>query len=438
MSAGLLGFLETRGLVADATSALCALGEQLHACPSDQLGDLLGELSGLVRQAEAVRVAVTREAMSRGVVASSDAACPADWVADNSGPATQSRDALALARVAATAALPGYETVDEAVRGGRIPVGIADAVVREFAKLRIAVPPTMHQDVLSGLVTLAEDGHSPAQLGRFRDRLIGQYGADGALDRRHERLRARRGMSGFGQDLDGMFHAVLCLDPESHAVIAPVIEALSAPVTGSIPSGGGPGTVGVASDDPVRDERSADQRRLDALVEVCAVYQGLGPRTRLGVSTRLVITMPLADLVSATGCGLTQHGDVISPAAVRALACDAGVIPMVLGSQSEPLDVGRESRLATPAQLAALWQRDKGCSFPGCSRPPGFCQAHHVSHWLAHLGPTELENLALLCRRHHTIVHQRGYTATIGATGVTWHTGARGRPSPPPATELTP
>ena len=94
---------------------------------------------------------------------------------------------------------------------------------------------------------------------------------------------------------------------------------------------------------------------------------------------------------------------------------------MVLGSQGQPLDVGRTKRLVTPALLAALWVRDKGCTYPGCSRPPPWCDAHHVHHW-ANGGPTCLLNLALLCAHHHTVVHQHGLTATTTAFDVTWQT----------------
>ncbi|HEY8652662.1 MAG TPA: DUF222 domain-containing protein, partial [Dermatophilaceae bacterium] len=89
----------------------------------------------------------------------------------------------------------------------------------------------------------------------------------------------------------------------------------------------------------------------------------------------------------------------LSPQSVRKLACDANIIPMVLGSQGQPLDVGRTKRLVTPAMLAALWARDRGCTFPGCGRPPQWADAHHVKHWIDG-GTTCLLNLALLCGYH--------------------------------------
>jgi hypothetical protein len=124
---------------------------------------------------------------------------------------------------------------------------------------------------------------------------------------------------------------------------------------------------------------------------------------------------------TGTGTGITLSGDVLSPGVVRRMACDAQIIPMVLGGDSRPLDVGRRKRLFTRSQRLALGVRDKGCSWEGCSIPPSWCDAHHVTHW-RHGGPTSLLNAALLCPKHHTEVHDRNLTATVTAHGVTWHT----------------
>ena len=123
----------------------------------------------------------------------------------------------------------------------------------------------------------------------------------------------------------------------------------------------------------------------------------------------------------AEDAGVCLSGDVLSPATVRRWACDAAIIPVILGSDSQPLDVGRQERLVTRAMRTALWLRDQGCSFPGCTVPAQWTDAHHVQHWV-HGGDTALTNLALLCRRHHTHVHDQNLTATITTTGVTWHT----------------
>jgi hypothetical protein len=82
--------------------------------------------------------------------------------------------------------------------------------------------------------------------------------------------------------------------------------------------------------------------------------------------------------------------------------------PILGGAPSQPLDVGRTTRVVSPAQRIALVVRDGGCVFPDCDRPPGWCEAHHLVHWLDG-GPTDLPNLALLCRAHHRAVHEGGW-----------------------------
>jgi len=92
------------------------------------------------------------------------------------------------------------------------------------------------------------------------------------------------------------------------------------------------------------------------------------------------------------------------------------VIPMVLGSDSMPLDAGRQQRLATAALRDALAHRDQGCAFPSCDRSPRYCQAHHIVHWLDG-GETALHNMCLLCEYHHTIVHRQRWHIRLDARG---------------------
>ena len=107
--------------------------------------------------------------------------------------------------------------------------------------------------------------------------------------------------------------------------------------------------------------------------------------------------------------GLSGRGGI---GVTRRIACDAGIIPAVLGSVSQPLDVGRQSRLATGPLRRALVLRDRGCAFPGCDRPPRWTDAHHVQHW-SDDGPTELSNLVLLCSFHHRLIHHSDWQVKI-------------------------
>jgi hypothetical protein len=98
------------------------------------------------------------------------------------------------------------------------------------------------------------------------------------------------------------------------------------------------------------------------------------------------------------------------------LACDAQIIPAVLGGQSQPLDLGRARRLIDGPLRRALVLRDRGCTFPGCDRPPSWCIGHHVVPW-SHGGPTSLGNAALFCTPHHRVIHRGEWTVRIAADG---------------------
>jgi hypothetical protein len=111
---------------------------------------------------------------------------------------------------------------------------------------------------------------------------------------------------------------------------------------------------------------------------------------------------------------LDGHGD--SGPAARLRTAMTRLPPILGGAPSQPLDVGRTTRVVTPAQRSALAVRDGGCVFPDCQRPLAWCEAHHVWHWLDG-GPTDLENLALLCRAHHRAVHEGGWQLTRGPDG---------------------
>jgi len=102
------------------------------------------------------------------------------------------------------------------------------------------------------------------------------------------------------------------------------------------------------------------------------------------------------------------------------LACDARLIPAVLGTDGAILDLGRAARLASPDQVRYLRLRDGCCTFPGCERPPSWCEAHHLREWTEDLGETNVDNLALLCTRHHTDVHTRGLVGRLVDGRIRW------------------
>jgi hypothetical protein len=156
------------------------------------------------------------------------------------------------------------------------------------------------------------------------------------------------------------------------------------------------------------DPRTPARRKADGLAEVCGYVLAHAPTEVLpetgGRRPQLVVTIRLEDLERRARTGLLEFAGQTSPAALRMLACDAAVIPVVLGGSSEPLDVGRATRTVPDGMRRAVTARDRGCAFPGCDRPPAWCQIHHIVPW-EHDGPTAVDNLVMLCTAHHRLVH---------------------------------
>lgn len=247
-----------------------------------------------------------------------------------------------------------------------------------------------------------------------------------AIERDDTRARAGRGLYYLAGPA-GLTGYKLLLDPEGAAILDAAVAALSAPQ----PDADGP------------DRRPPARRRADALVEI--IQRGVSAPGQAPTTDKahVVVTIGYAALAEALPthrdddglplpaalydprpthhAGTTATGQVLAPSVVRRMACDAGIIPMVLSGTGQSLDLGRTKRLFTPGQRLAIWHRDQGCTYPGCTMPPQWCDAHHLTWW-SRGGPTDLTNAALLCRRHHTRVHQLDLTATITATTVTWHT----------------
>jgi hypothetical protein len=118
----------------------------------------------------------------------------------------------------------------------------------------------------------------------------------------------------------------------------------------------------------------------------------------------------------------TPDGERLRPAGLWHLLCDPVIHRLRLDDAAVPLDLGRQVRLATPAQRRALAVRDRGCVFPGCGARASWCDAHHLVEW-DNGGTTDLSNLALLCRHHHGVTHRHGWTMTANPDGgFTWTT----------------
>ncbi len=157
------------------------------------------------------------------------------------------------------------------------------------------------------------------------------------------------------------------------------------------------------------DSRTARQRRADALADLARSYLDRGEAS--GTEKPHVLVLTDLDALRGHGGGTheTANGHVLTPEQVRRYACDCTISRVVFGPNSEPIDIGRATRIIPASMRRALIARDRHCQHPGCDRTHRWCDAHHIRHW-ADGGSTALGNLKLLCRHHHTLAHSPSAT----------------------------
>jgi hypothetical protein len=161
------------------------------------------------------------------------------------------------------------------------------------------------------------------------------------------------------------------------------------------------------------DLRSRAEREGDALADLVDLMLRADQLPEHGGEpVTLTLTMRYDDLAAQVGQAMLDNQERVPAEQVRQLACNAGIIPLVLGEKSQPMDIGRKTRTFPAGIRRILVARDRGCAFPGCGRPPKQCDAHHVHHW-ADGGVTSVGNAVLLCRHHHTLIHHSEWTVRM-------------------------
>ena len=193
---------------------------------------------------------------------------------------------------------------------------------------------------------------------------------------------------------DGSGRLQACLTGQATAVWQTILSTLARPVPD--------GATGE------RDRRSPGQRRHDALLDAGQRLLRAGTLPDAGgAPATVLLTLTLEQVETRTGVVTTAHGGRISvPQALR-IAAEADIVPVVVGDAGGVLGYGLTRRTASTGQRRALAARDRGCSFPGCDRPPDWCETHHVIPWVDG-GTTDLQNLTLVCGFHHREHRKRG------------------------------
>ncbi|SOD75159.1 uncharacterized protein DUF222 [Jatrophihabitans sp. GAS493] len=251
---------------------------------------------------------------------------------------------------------------------------------------------------------------TPRDLAKLATRIVAHLDPDGTAPS-DTRQQQNRGFT-LARRLDGMVIPTGALTPACGAALEAVLDCLSAPAPAEETSGVGGGVV-------ERDSRTPAQRRHDALLDSSLrllADGGLPPSG--GVPTTLLITMSDEQFRTQTGYATTSHGDLISIPEALAVAEEADVVSVLLNPTGGVISHGRQRRLASPAQRLALYARDQGCCFPGCTIPVQWTQVHHQIPWHRG-GKTSIHTMALLCGHHHRTFEQLGWTLTM-TNGIPW------------------
>jgi hypothetical protein len=299
----------------------------------------------------------------------------------------------------------------DAVGAAAISVGAAE-IIR--TRLGAAADGATEGDLTAAAETLvaAAPGLTvedlAAHAARIRDRLdlAGIAARENALrDKRYLRV---------SKQLDGMTRIHGLLDSESAAIVVPILDAATSPRRG------GPRFVDpdarARAEDIVRDERSTEQLALDVLVELIRIGAKVDDGKLLGdrkPAVRILVTR--TDLDAPAGPDGKRAGaaffegrtDAVSIQTAERYICSNGAIPILFDGDGRVLNLGREQRLFSEKQRIAMAARDGGCLM--CGAPPSWTEAHHIDHWGAHNGRTDIDDGVLLCRFCHLNVHNNNW-----------------------------
>jgi hypothetical protein len=294
--------------------------------------------------------------------------------------------------------------VDAALSAGAVDVRQADAILDSLDAIPAAeTGPAVLADAEAALIEFA-GRFAPGQLRRLGSRIIEHVAPDVAerieaalLERQEQLARRKRGFT-LSAPFEGSVRLSGYLTVEDAAQVRAALDPLCTPRHG--------------------DDRTPAQLRADALVDICrlALRTGELPDNG-GEPAQLTVTVPFDAVTGELRRGLLDSGEAVSASTVRRLACDAQVLPAILGGEGQPLDIGRQRRVYSGPIRRALALRDKGCAFPDCDRPPRWCDAHHMVSWLDG-GVTSVANGVLLCRRHHRLIHDGEWVVRMGADDV--------------------
>jgi hypothetical protein len=400
--------------VADLNAAIDPLSAaSLWSMSRSEIAELVLEVEKVRRRLDAVSGVVLTQADVTGARTLLASKSTPVWLrAAADVPVWEGRARLALAHE-----LSGRPAAADAFAAGALSRDAAAAICTALADLPAGVPAALVGDIETLLVQVGRDEGTRAVVRRAAQ-ISHRYAPD-LLEDNERRAHEHRFLA-LTSNHDGTMRVRGFFDAEAAALLTAALGSLSAPAPAV---------------DGTPDPRDAGVRNADALLELCQRVTPSLPEVR-GERPTVAVTISWetlqahrAELRSRTGLGACDASAASAPGmfdtgaptsveTVRRLLCDANVFPIVLGGRGEPLDIGRSSRVVPTGMRRALVARDQGCVFPGCDRPPSWCDAHHCVYW-SKGGPTALSNLCLLCAHHHDAVHHDGWEISM-INGLPW------------------
>ncbi len=367
---------------------LASIGPEFRS--TGEKRELLLRISRVISRAEAVRLLVL--AASDDIVELTGDRSTAAWLA------TQTRDNHGTVRrhVALAAALGGrWARTANALGAGGVNLAQARVIVEAME----ALPDELGDDlVVKAEAYLVEEARvfGPRELRHLGRGVLEHLAPEVADEAEYQRLLAdeRRAQAATRLDLrprdDGSRDIHARVPDHVANRLRTYLDAFTSPRRSLL------GEV---------DQLPVARRRGEAFVAFLENLPDTGLPVHGGTTTSVMVTLDLDTLRTGTGVATTSTGDRVTAEQARRLACQARIIPVVLGRKGEVLDLGRSARLFSAAQRKALAIRDRECTTEGCSIPAAWCEAHHAKQPWSQGGRTDLDDGKLLCSFHHHRAH---------------------------------
>jgi hypothetical protein len=377
----------------------------LWALSAEELAECVQEAYAAQARLSALTLGLLAQADTSGLAARDGVVDLTAWLRER----VRLAPAEAKRQVGLARALEQHETTRTALAAGAFPAASAAVVVAALDALPVEVDPEVRvraEEYLAGEAHV-HDTRALRRLAAHLDEVIDPEGADVRLAEQLARAEARAERESFLTLRHDQTHAItdgVFRIPLVQGVrLQRMIESLLNP--------GRPDPIEV--EDRVTGVRySPEHRRGQALSELIdRIPKGRLPTTG-GCDPVVVLTMDLETLLGGLKAAHLDTGQAISPGAARRLAAQCGVVPVVLGTSSEVLDLGRKARFFNRKQRLAMSIQQGGvCAVQGCGRPATWADAHHLNQWHSG-GRTDLADGVLICRPHHTYADHPDYEVT--------------------------